>query len=121
MTGVSGHGLADGYEKATGRQWTQQLGASMSLLDVGFAAIKASGNPKDKAAVAKALTTLSTPSMVGKVDFTKGPVPNVFATPIIGCQWIKAKPGSKFKLDCVITENATDKNVPVSAKLRPYS
>ena len=112
LTGVSGHGLADGYEKATGRQWTQQLGASMSLLDVGFAAIKASGNPKDKAAVAKAMSTLSTPSMVGKVDFTKGPVPNVFATPIIGCQWVKAKPGSKFKLDCVITENATTGTCP---------
>jgi branched-chain amino acid transport system substrate-binding protein len=121
LTGVTGHQLAEGYEQATGRQWTQQLGASMSLLDVGFAALRASGNPKDKAAVAKALSTLATPSMVGRVDFTKGPVPNVFATPIIGCQWVKAKPGSKFKLDCVITENATDRNVPVSAKLIPYA
>jgi len=121
LTGVSGRQLGDGYEAATGRQWTQQLGASMSLLDVGVAALRASGNPKDKAAVATALGTLSTPSMVGTVDFTKGPVGNVFATPIIGAQWVKAAPGSKFKLDCVITENATDRNVPVSAKLLPYS
>ncbi len=121
LTGVSGRQLSDGYEQATGKQWTQQLGASMSLLDVGFAALRASGNPKDKAAVAAALGKLSTPSMVGTVDFTKGPVPNVFATPIIGAQWVKAKPGSKFKLDCVITEHATDPNVPISAKLIPYA
>ncbi|MDA8248118.1 MAG: ABC transporter substrate-binding protein [Rhodospirillales bacterium] len=120
LTGISGHELIEGYEKSAGKQWTQQLGASMSLLDVGFAALRASGNPKDKAAVAQALSKLDTPSMVGKVDFTKGPVPNVFATPIIGAQWVKAKPGSRFKLDCVITENATDRNVPVSAKLMPY-
>ena len=121
LTGVSGRQLSDGYEQATGKQWTQQLGASMSLLDVGFAALRASGNPKDKAAVAAALGKLSTPSMVGTVDFTKGPVSNVFATPIIGAQWVKAKPGSKFKLDCVITEHATDPNVPISAKLIPYA
>jgi branched-chain amino acid transport system substrate-binding protein len=121
LTGVSGHALADGYEKATGKQWTQQLGASMSLLDVGFAALRASTDPKNKASVAQALSKLNSPSMVGTVDFTKGPVPNVYATPIIGSQWVKAKPGSKFKLDCVITENATDRNVPVSAKLKPYT
>ena len=41
---------------------------------------KASGEPKDKAAVAKAMSTLKTATMVGVVDFTKGPVPKCFAT-----------------------------------------
>ncbi len=121
LTGVSGTALADGYEQASGKQWTQELGASMSLLDAGFAALAASGDPKDKKAVAAALSRLKTKTMVGEVDFTRGPVPNVFATPIIGAQWVKAKPGSRFKLDYVITENATDHNVPVTAKLIPYS
>ena len=121
LTGVSGTTLADGYEQASGKQWTQELGASMSLLDAGFAALSASGDPKDKKAVAAALSRLKTKTMVGEIDFTRGPVPNVFATPIIGAQWLKAKPGSRFKLDYVITENATDHNVPVKAKLVPYS
>jgi len=120
LTGLDGKALADGYEKSTGRQWTQQLGASLALVDAGVAALKASGNPKDKAAVAHALSTLQTTTMVGKLDFTKGPVPNVCATPIIGTQWVKARVG-KFKLDYVITENAGDRSVPVSAKLHPYS
>ncbi len=29
--------------------------------------------------------------------------------------------GSRFKLDYVVTENATDPNVPVSAKLLPFN
>ncbi|MBN9273251.1 MAG: ABC transporter substrate-binding protein, partial [Mesorhizobium sp.] len=112
LTGVSGAELADGYEAASGKQWTQQLGASMSLLDAGFEALKASSNAKDKAAVAKALSTLKTETMIGKVDFTSGPVANVSPGPIIGTQWVAAKEGSKFPLDYVVTENATDPNVP---------
>ena len=84
LTGVSGTELADGYEAASGKQWTQQLGATMSLFDAGFAAIKASADPKDKGAVAKAISTLKTDTMIGKVDFTSGPVPNVSPGPIIG-------------------------------------
>jgi branched-chain amino acid transport system substrate-binding protein len=59
--------------------------------------------------------------MVGKIDFAKGPVPNVSAAPIVGTQWVKSKPGSKYKFDYVLTDNTDDKNVPVSAKLLSYS
>ena len=121
LTGVGSEELADGYEKASGKQWTQQLGASLAVFDAGFAALNASGAPNTKAAVAKALSTLKTPTIDGEVDFTSGPVPNVSPGPIIGCQWIKSPPGSKFKVDFPVTENATDRNVPVSFKLRPYN
>ena len=93
----------------------------MSLLDAGFAALKASADAKSKEAVAKALSTLKADTMSGKVDFTSGPVANVSPGPIIGTQWVPAKEGSKFKFDYVVTENATDPNVPVEAKLVPYN
>ncbi len=120
LTGVSGDELATGYEQATGKQWTQQLGASMSLLDAGFQALRDSGEPRSKEGVAKAISRMNTTTMIGKVDFTSGPVPNVSAGPIIGCQWIKAPAGSRFKLDCPVTEHATDPNVPIEASLLPY-
>ena len=113
--------LADGYERASGKQWTQQLGASLSLFDAGFAALQASTDPRDKAAVAKAIASLKAMTIAGRIDFTSGPVPNVATGPIIGTQWVKAPPGSKFKLDYLVTEHATDPNVPVTAKLLPYS
>jgi branched-chain amino acid transport system substrate-binding protein len=120
LTGISSKDLAAGYEKASGKQWQQQVGASMSLLDAGFAALGAASDPKDKAAVAKALSTLNTVTTVGKVDFTSGPFPNVSETPIIGSQWVKT-PGSKYKFDLVIVDNATDPNVPIAAKLKLYN
>jgi branched-chain amino acid transport system substrate-binding protein len=121
LTGISSPDLASAYEKQANKQWTQQLGATMALLDAGFEAVKASSNPKDKAAIAKALSTLVVTTMIGKIDFTKGPVPNVFNTSIIGTQWVKAPAGSKYKYDYVITENATDPKVPVGAKLLPLA
>jgi len=121
LTGVSGTDLADGYEKSAGKQWTQQLGASLSAFDAGFAALKAAGDPTNKEAVAKAIASLNTTTIAGKVDFTSGPVPNVASGPIIGTQWVKAPAGSKFKLDYVVTDHVTDPNVPITAKLLPYN
>lgn len=121
LTGLSGVQLADGFEKASGKQWNQQLGASMSLVDAGIAALKASANPKDKAAVAKSLASLKTTTMVGAVDFTKGPVGNVATMNLVGTQWIKSAAGSKYKYDYVVTENAADARVPVSHKLASFS
>jgi hypothetical protein len=121
LTGVGGDELADGYEKSSGKQWTQQLGASLALFDAGFAALKASGDATNTGAVAKAIAGLNTTTIAGKVDFTSGPVPNVATGPIIGSQWVKAAAGSKFKLDLVITEHVTDPNVPIGAKLLPYN
>ncbi len=111
--------LAAAYQKATGRQWNQQLGATMALLDAGITALVESGNPKSKAAVSRALNRLNTVTTVGRVNFTRGPVPHVATTPIIGCQWIKATSGP-YKLDNVIVSNADDPRVPIGAKLRPY-
>jgi branched-chain amino acid transport system substrate-binding protein len=59
--------------------------------------------------------------MVGEIDFTTGPVPNVSPGSIIGAQWVKAASGSKFPLDYVVNEHATDPNVPIQAKLLPYN
>lgn len=119
LTGLTGEELASGYETATGKQWTQQLGASLALLDVGIEALKASGAPHDKKAVAKAIAGLKVVSIAGEVDWTSGPVPNVASGPIIGTQWVKSA-GGKHQFDYVITENVTDPNVPVQAELKPY-
>lgn len=119
-TGLSGAELCDGYEAATGKQWTQQLGASLSAIDVAIAAMASVDNPKDREAVAAVLPKLKAETIGGLVDFTSGPVKNVASGPIIGTQW-KASEGGNFQFDYVITENATDRNVPVSGELKPYN
>ena len=113
--------LADDFEAKTGRQWNQMLGDNAALFDAGVETLKASGDPKDKAAVAAAMTKLKVMTPVGLVDFTKGPVPNCSPMIFVGAQWDKAEAGSKFKLRLIVTDNADDPNVPVTAVLRPYN
>jgi branched-chain amino acid transport system substrate-binding protein len=121
LTGGTSQELADGYEKSAGKQWNQQIGATQSLLDAGTEALKATSDPKNKQEVAKTLSHLKVTTAVGVVEWGTGPVPNVFPTPLIGAQWVQAKAGSKYKLDLVIVDNADDPNVPIGAKLQPYS
>lgn len=120
---TTGHGaedLAAAYEAETGRQWMLQLGASLALFDVAIAALKASGAPDDRAAVAQAIAALSVDTINGPVDFTSGPVPNVAHGPILGSQWQHVD-GSGFPVSQVLTENATDTNVPIAGTLAPYN
>lgn len=121
LTGVTGAQLAEGYEAAANKQWNQQLGATMSVLDMAVEALRNSQNPKDRAAVAQAMGRLKHTTMVGTVDFTRGPFPNVATTVMIGTQWVKAPKGARYKYDYVITENAGDANIPVTNSLIPYS
>jgi branched-chain amino acid transport system substrate-binding protein len=119
LTGVSSADLGSGYESSSGKQWNQQAGASLALFDVAAAVLKASGDPKNKAKVADAMKTLAVDTTVGHLDWSKGPMPNVVTTPIIGGQW---KAGvSKWPVDFVICEHAADPNVPVAGTLQPYT
>lgn len=121
LTKISSKDLADGYQKSSGKQWTQQLGASLALFDAGAAALQAATDPQDKKAVAKAIAGLDVQTPVGRLQWGKGPNANVVATPILGGQWVQAAPGSPYKLDFVLCENSSDPNVPVAARLRPYT
>jgi branched-chain amino acid transport system substrate-binding protein len=121
LTNVSSNELGDGYQTASGKQWNQQLGPSLALFDVAAAALKATANPKDKAALARTLATLEVDTPVGHLAWGKGPFANVVATPIVGGQWVAAPAGSKYKLEFVICENSSDPKVPIAAKLQAFS
>jgi branched-chain amino acid transport system substrate-binding protein len=120
LTGVSSANLASGYEASSGKEWNQQAGASLALFDVAAAALKASGNPKDKLAVATAMKSVAVDTPLGHLAWGTGPNPNVVATPIIGGQWV-ATPGTPYPINFVICENSSDPNVPVASKLTSYS
>lgn len=121
LTGMSSRQLADGYEAASGKQWTLQIGQTMALFDAGIAALVASGNPTSKEAVATAMASLKVETTVGSLDWSKGPVANCVTAPIIGIQWEAAPAGSKFALDAVVVDNACDPNVPLGAPLQAYT
>ncbi len=119
VTGKTCSELADGFEEATGKPWSQQVGAQMALFDATIGALKASGNPKDKAAVAAALASLKVETATGIVDFTAGPVPNCAATGLVGTQWMM-KEGGKFPFTLEVTSNVLVPQVPITAPLEPF-
>ncbi len=118
-TGMTSAELATGFEANIGKQWTQQAGGNAALLDVAVAALSASGNPKDKAAVAAALSGLTAETAVGTVDFANGPMPGIATSPLVNCQWVKASSGP-YEFDLKITANALAPNVPIAGDLNPY-
>lgn len=116
-TGLSSAQLADGFEKANGKAWNQQIGATAALFDAALAAVRASGNPADRSALAASLAKLKAPTALGDVDFTSGPVPNCATTGLVGVQWQRAANG---KFGMAIVANADHPKVPLTGTMTPY-
>ncbi len=114
LTGQTAAQLCAAYE-ATGRQWTQPLGFSHALLEVAVDVLKRAKDPTDRRAIRDALVATQLQSIVGPVQWGKGPVKNVAKTPLVGGQWVR---GTKFKYDLVVTNNENAPQIPASAKLK---
>jgi branched-chain amino acid transport system substrate-binding protein len=106
LTGQSSADYAAAFEKETGKQWTQPLGFAEALFEVAAAAIEksASTSPADIRDVVK---SLKVDTIVGPVDWTSGPVPNVAKTPLVGGQWRLQDDGS-YKLVIVVNPGHSD-------------
>jgi len=114
-TGQSSAELAAAYEAATGNPWTMPLGFKHSLFEVALDALKRTEDPTDPASIRDAIAATSYQSVVGPIDFSKGPVPNIAKTPLVGGQWSMA--GGKPVLE--IVENTDHPDIPTTAEMRP--
>lgn len=121
VTGMSSARLASDYEKSTGRQWNQQVGAAMAVFDMGIEALKAARNPTDRTSIRDAIVNLNITTIEGPVNFKTGPYPNTSNVDIIGGQWIKTPPGSKYPIEFITVGNVNNPKVPIQAKLKPYN
>jgi branched-chain amino acid transport system substrate-binding protein len=110
LTGQSAKELADAYESTTSKQWTQPLGFAHALFEVAVAAVKAAGGA-EKQKIVDALKTLKVSTVVGALDWTTGPVPNVAKTPLTGGQWRQTS-GGKYPFDLVIVSNTLASDIP---------
>jgi branched-chain amino acid transport system substrate-binding protein len=115
LTGVSAADLGAGYEKNTGRQWTQMLGFTHSLFEVAMDVLKRCKNPDSKAGIRDAIASTNLNTMVGPLSWGKGPVKNVAKVSLVGGQWVK---GKKHKFDLVVVNNKTAPHIPVGAKMK---
>ncbi len=120
LTGQSAAELAAEWEAASGAQWTQTLGYSHALFEVGLAAMRDSGDPRDRAAVRDAMAGMTLDTIVGPVNFGQSPIKNVAITPLAGGQWRRST-GGRFMFDLLVTDNKGAPDVPLDAEFVPLS
>ncbi len=114
LTGDSAKALASGYTAATKRPWTQPIGFKHALFEVVADVVKRSADLDDKMAIMEAIKSTKLATIVGPVDWSKGPVKNVTKTPLVAGQWQRT--GNKMELK--ITNNQTAPEIPVTGKLK---
>jgi branched-chain amino acid transport system substrate-binding protein len=113
LDGVTASAFAADYKTKTGNEWTQPMGFNYAIFEIAVAALKASGNPKDGAAVAHALSTLKGEAITGGYDFATGPVPHVSQVPELLAQWRLVS--GTYQL--VVINNSLLPAVPVAGSL----
>jgi branched-chain amino acid transport system substrate-binding protein len=116
LNGASAARFTRSYETATKRQWTQTLGFVHALFEVATNALKTTPNASDHKVLRDAIKATKMNTMVGPVNFSTGPTPNVSKTPLVSGQWVK---GKKHPFDLVITEPSFYPNIPATAKVVP--
>ncbi|MEO0487832.1 MAG: ABC transporter substrate-binding protein [Pseudomonadota bacterium] len=114
LTGASARELAEGYTAATGRPWTQPIGFKHALFEVAASVIGRAEDLEDPEAITAAIAATNMDTIVGKVDWSSGPVKNVSKTPLVGGQW--QKEGDTF--DLKIVANSDQPNIPITGDLK---
>lgn len=113
LTRESARQLAEGYTAATGRPWTQPIGFKHALFEVAADVIRRAQDLEDAASIIEAIRATSLATVVGPVDWSKGPVKNVTKTPLVAGQWQK----KGDRVDLVVTTNANAPQIPVGGEL----
>lgn len=120
LTGQASRDIADLWESETKKQWTQPLGYSHAIWEVALDVLKRSANPLDRAANLEAIVATNLDTLIGNVNFAKGPHANVSTTPIFGGQWVT---GETWPYDLKIVDNSVNKlfEPEQKMKLMPWS
>jgi branched-chain amino acid transport system substrate-binding protein len=114
LTGQSAAQLAAAYTAFAKEQWTQPIGFAHAVFEVAFAALAKAGGPTDRTGIIDAIKTLKLNTVVGPLNWTDGPVPNVAKTPLVGGQWRK---GTKYPYEIVIVANPGHPNIPTAGRV----
>ena len=114
LTGESAKDLADGYTAATGRPWTQPIGFKHALFEVAADVVARAEDLDDPEAITAAIAATQMDTIVGRVDWSSGPVPNVSKTPLVGGQWQR----DGDTLDLKIVANAQQPDIPTTGELK---
>jgi branched-chain amino acid transport system substrate-binding protein len=123
LNGRSAKQVADTYQEATGKQWTQPIGFTHALFEVAADVMKRAGSVGDPEAIVKAIQTTKLETLVGHIEWDGKNLPpfaqkNIAKTPLVGGQW-RLRDGSRY--DIVIVDNQTAPQIPVAGEVQPIA
>lgn len=115
LTGQTADQLATGFTDSTGAQWTQPIGFAHALFEVAADVFERAADVDDPAAIRDAIVATSLETIVGHIEWTGTPNPNVAKTPLVGGQWVT---GTDYPYDLVLVSNADQPDIPTDATLQ---
>jgi branched-chain amino acid transport system substrate-binding protein len=123
LTGMSAKALADAYQKASGKQWTQPIGFAHALFELAVDVMKRSAEVGDNKAIVTAIAATKLDTVVGHIEWGQKNLPpfaqkNIAKTPLVGGQW-RLREGNKY--DIVITDNKTAPEIPAGGQMQPIA
>jgi branched-chain amino acid transport system substrate-binding protein len=84
------------------------------MFEVAADVLSRAASVDDKAAIRDAIKATELDTIVGKIQWTGDPTPNVAKTPLVGGQW---KKGTDFPYDLVIVNNEGQAAIPTAGEL----
>jgi branched-chain amino acid transport system substrate-binding protein len=117
LDGSSAQEFADGYTEETGNQWTMPMAFMYAAFEASIRAIEEAEDPTDPDSLADAMGQLQMDTMVGPLDFTSGPAPNVSENPPYVSQWQRGE--GDFMYELRIVDSPLAPEVPVTGEVRP--
>jgi branched-chain amino acid transport system substrate-binding protein len=123
LTGASAKDIADAYQKASGKQWTQPIGFIHALFELAVDVLKRSPDVGNSKAIVQSIAATNLDTVVGHIAWGNKNLPpfaqkNVAKTPLVGGQW-RLREGSKY--DIVIVDNKTAPAIPVGGQMQPIA
>jgi branched-chain amino acid transport system substrate-binding protein len=115
LTGQSAKELADAFTASTSKQWTQPIGFVHALFEVAADVLKRTKSV-GPAAIVDSIKATNLNTIVGPIQWTGQPFPNVAKTKLAGAQW---KKGTAFPFELTVVSNAALPSVPIAGKLDP--
>ncbi|CAL9286400.1 ABC transporter substrate-binding protein [Streptomyces sp. SudanB52_2052] len=107
--------LAHAYQQDTGAAWLQPLGLAHALLETAHHALTVADDPTDRASVAQALSGTTLDTIAGRLDWTRGPTPNIALLPLAGGQWHHDRHGPRL----AVVSNRAHPGVRLTGELTP--
>lgn len=116
LTGLSCMEQANAWEDKMGTGYNGSLGLTGAAFEVAIDVLKRTTDVDDPASIRDAIKATDLQTILGPINYSTGPVPNVSKTPLVGGQW---QMGGDWPWNLVVVNNDAYPSIAKSGELIP--